>query len=72
MNYTWFVKRRPTGVSAFRDEFPYLESLGPIGSGWVQERSVAWAFTSLKSARRALRKARAVGDKAIVVVRVKP
>lgn len=66
----WFVKRRPTRRSYFRDAFPYLEHDLGHGMVWVRTRHEAARFDSLKKAREALRRAKRL-DKDIVIVRVK-
>ncbi len=67
----WYVKRKPTGVSYFRDGFPYLEVNMPAGSMWVQTRAEACAFRSLKDARTARELAQRFGeDKDVMIVSV--
>lgn len=66
----WFIKRKPTGKSFFRDGFPYFEKFSAGGSFWVQTRKeVKHPFTSLKEARAVLRDLRKK-DKNIRIVRV--
>lgn len=70
----WFIKRKPTRVSFFRDHFKYLECIMvPVGAGslWVAARSEAMWFRTSKAAHRTLRRVRReTKDKDIVVVRV--
>lgn len=65
----WYVKRKPTKVSAFRDSCPYLAEMRPLGSMWAQTRAEAMPFSKRAGALNALRVVRE-WDKDVVLVRV--
>lgn len=66
----WYIKRKPTGYSFFRDGFPYFSGPGPAeGSFWVEDRKEAKAFTELKAAREWLKFLRGI-DEDIRIVRI--
>lgn len=66
----WYIKRKPTGKSFFRDGFPYFDNRDQWGgSFWSRTRKEATGFVDLAQARAVLRLLRK-DDKHIGIVRV--
>lgn len=63
----WYIKRKPLGISFFRDNFSYLECVMPNGTLWVETRSEAIGYNSLEAARKWLKTVRVLDPDAIVV-----
>ena len=64
----WYVKRRPTKVSAFRDACLYLAEMRMLGTMWANKRKHAMPFHQLAGARAALRLIRSTEEKDAFIV----